>query len=167
MLGLLAAMFDGVKQCGIHPRQTGQHHGIASVALPFILVDCPRLSWIGHDHSKTQLLQKAARPRNATPLAGFQPKSLAPSRNPSSTRSPRWFATPTAWDGRSLQPPEAIRSRTNARARLDALSDERLAKDDPSSATAYAGHVIVASFHRAGCPGITALLLLYKRLAPS
>jgi hypothetical protein len=57
------AMFDGVKQCGIYPRQAGQHHGIASVAPPFILVDCPRLSWIGHDHSKTRLLQKAAHPR--------------------------------------------------------------------------------------------------------
>ena len=29
----------------------------------FIWVDCPRLSWIGHHRSKTQLLQKAAHPR--------------------------------------------------------------------------------------------------------
>jgi hypothetical protein len=28
-----------VKQCGIHPREAGQHHGITPVALPFVLVD--------------------------------------------------------------------------------------------------------------------------------
>jgi hypothetical protein len=28
-------------QCGIHPRKAGQHHGITSVALRFVLVDCP------------------------------------------------------------------------------------------------------------------------------
>src|SRR4029077_364269 len=48
---------------------------ITPVALPFILVDCPCLSWIGHDHSKTQLLQKAAHPR--TVRAGFHHRSGA------------------------------------------------------------------------------------------
>jgi hypothetical protein len=38
--------------------------------------------------------------RSVTTLAGFQPKSLAPSRSRSSTRSPRWFAMPTEWVGR-------------------------------------------------------------------
>jgi hypothetical protein len=72
-------MFDGVKQCGIYPRQAGQHHGIASVAPPFILVDCPRLSWIGHDHSKTRLLQKAESgslggPQIPSPVMRMAPK---------------------------------------------------------------------------------------------
>ena len=59
----------------IHPRETGQHHGITPVALPFVLIDCPGLPWIGHDHSKTQLLQKAAHPR--TVHAGFHHRSGA------------------------------------------------------------------------------------------
>src|SRR5258707_814465 len=75
LLGVLADMLKGVKQCGIHPREAGQHYGITPVALPFILVDCPCLSWIGHDHSKTQLLQKAAHPR--TVRAGFHHRSGA------------------------------------------------------------------------------------------
>jgi hypothetical protein len=75
LLGLLATMLNRVKQCVIHPREAGQHHGITPVALPFILVDCPCLSWIGHDHSKTQLLQKAAHPR--TVRAGFHHRSGA------------------------------------------------------------------------------------------
>jgi hypothetical protein len=75
LLGLLAAMFNRVKQCGIHPGKAGQHHGITPVTLPFILVDCPCLSWIGHDHSKAQLLQKAAHPW--TVRAGFHHRSGA------------------------------------------------------------------------------------------
>src|SRR6478736_7052941 len=75
LLGLLAAMLNGMKQCGIHPGEAGQHHGITPVALPFVLIDCPGLPWIGHDHSKTQLLQKAAHPR--TVRAGFHHHSGA------------------------------------------------------------------------------------------
>src|SRR6478672_1918623 len=42
------------------------HH---AVTLPFVLVDCPCLSWIGHHHSQIQPLQKAAHLR--TVRAGF------------------------------------------------------------------------------------------------
>jgi Ni/Co efflux regulator RcnB len=48
---------------------------------------------------------------SGTTSAGFQPKSLAPSRSRSSTPSPRWFATPTAWAEGSVRLPETIRSR--------------------------------------------------------
>ena len=68
-------MFNGVKQSKIHPREAGQHHSITPVALPFILVNCSCFSWIGHDHSETQLLQKAAHPR--TVHAGFHHRSGA------------------------------------------------------------------------------------------
>ena len=68
-------MFNGVKQCEIHPREAGQHHGITPVARPFVLVDGPCLSWIGHHRSKTQLLQKAAHPR--TVRASFHHRSGA------------------------------------------------------------------------------------------
>ena len=63
------------EQCGIHPGEAGQHHGITPVALPFVLIDCPGLPWIGHDHSKTQLLQKAAHPRTVRAPGGPCSKS--------------------------------------------------------------------------------------------
>ena len=49
--------------------------------------------------------------------------------------------------------PQAIRSRTDARAGHAALSDERLAEDDSSPAATHAGQVTIAFLNREGRAG--------------
>ena len=43
LLGLLAVLLKLVQQCGLHPREAGQHHGVTAGRSPFIPVGCPVL----------------------------------------------------------------------------------------------------------------------------
>jgi len=99
---------------------------------------------------------------SGTTSAGSQPKSLA--RPGVGHQHDRLHGLPRPLHGAegSVRLPEAIRSRANARAGLAALSDERLAEDDSSTAATHARQVTIAFLNRKGGAGNQRLSVLFR-----
>ncbi len=70
MLGLGGTVLDGMQQRGINTGQSGEHLGVASVALAFVAGDGVELARVGDEHLRSKVGEEAADPR--TVGAGFQ-----------------------------------------------------------------------------------------------
>ena len=63
MLGLGGAVFDGMEQGGINPREPGEHPGVALVALALVAGDGVELARVGHNDLRPKFGEEPADPR--------------------------------------------------------------------------------------------------------